>query len=148
EQHAPGGRLSGPASYRSVEIVARECQSKQGGQRDRRQQLGIRQRGGDRKSQCQPDRGERVRHYRPNNSRCARRRNTTPISALNRMKKLCCTNPKAAIWPSFCGNKTTQSVMAAARIGVGTVAAKKMIGRYPSRGRSEAGTPNRFNAMV
>ena len=36
----------------------------------------------------------------------------SPITALNRMKKLCCTNPKAAICPSFSGNRTTHEVIA------------------------------------
>ena len=64
-----------------------------------------------------------------NSSRCARRQNNKPIAALNRIKKLCWTNPNAAICPSFSGNRITQNVIAAARIGVGTVAAKKITGR-------------------
>ena len=68
-------------------------------------------------------------YHRPNSSRWARGQNAAPISALNKMKKLCCMNPNAAIWPSFSGKRMTQKAIAAARIGVGTVAAKNMIGK-------------------
>ena len=47
------------------------------------------------------------------------------------MKKLCCKKPKAAISPSFSGKRIIQEVMAAARIGVGTVAAKNITGLPP-----------------
>ena len=84
----------------------------------------------------------------PNKSRCARRQNNNPIAALNKMKKLCCTNPKAAICPSFSGNNTTQNVIAAARIGVGTAAAKKITGKSGNKPSTLASTPNKFSAVA
>ena len=42
----------------------------------------------------------------------------------------------------------TQNVIAAARMGVGTVAAKKITGKYPSKEVKETSTPNNVSAMV
>ncbi len=42
----------------------------------------------------------------------------------------------------------TQNVIAAARIGVGTAAAKKITGKYPSKEIGETSTPNRVSASV
>jgi hypothetical protein len=83
----------------------------------------------------------------PNNSLFALGKNNRPITALNKMKKLCCKNPKAAIWPSFSGKRIIQEVIAAARIGVGIVAAKNMTGRRGRRDNDETSTPKKPRAV-
>ena len=51
------------------------------------------------------------------------------MAALKKMKKLCGTSPKAVAWAGFSGYRNDHSVMATARIGVGTAAPKKINGR-------------------
>ena len=83
----------------------------------------------------------------PNKSLFALGKNIKPITALNRMKKLCCRNPKAAICPSFSGKRIIQEVIAAARIGVGTVAAKNITGRSGSKVIEDTSTPKKPSAV-
>ena len=82
----------------------------------------------------------------PNKSLFALGRNIKPIMALNRMKKLCCKKPKAAMAPSFSGKRIIQDVIAAARIGVGIVAAKNITGRRGSSVIEDTATPKKPSA--
>ena len=122
-------RCAGHAGDAAVERIGDDGQKEESGKRGGAEEIWLCKGHRDRNDEHQTHGGKRMGHDYPKRSRCARRQKRTPINALKKIKKLCWTNPNAAICPSFSGNSITQNVIAAARIGVGTAAEKKITGR-------------------